>query len=251
MPAETWILLRGLGRCSDHWGGFTSQIQRAWPSARIVPLDLAGNGARFRERSPACVELMVQDYRSQLEAMQVKPPYRLFALSLGGMVAIEWAHRWPEELERAVLVGASARPLSPFFKRLLAANYLSLLRLLIASDRIREQTVLRLTSNHAAPGTVDRWVAIHQHYPVSALNLLRQLIAAARYRLPQTRPEISALLMAGQCDRLVSATCSQELAGWWGRPVAIHPTAGHDVPLDDGTWVMQELGRWLEATAST
>jgi len=40
---------------------------------------------------------------------------------------------------------------------------------------------------------------------------------------------------------LVSVRCSERLAAQWGVLLQLHPTAGHDLPLDDGSWVVQQI----------
>jgi hypothetical protein len=54
------------------------------------------------------------------------------------------------------------------------------------------------------------------------------------------------LVLAGAGDTLVDPRCSSELAAHWGTELRMHPTAGHDLPLDDGAWVAHEVSRWLE-----
>ena len=74
-------------------------------------------------------------------------------MSLGGMVAVDWARRHPDELAACVLVNTSLRPFSPWYRRLRPANYPALLGFLRPwlSDRQREQTILRITSRHPPP----------------------------------------------------------------------------------------------------
>jgi predicted alpha/beta hydrolase family esterase len=52
-------------------------------------------------------------------------------------------------------------------------------------------------------------------------------------------------LLAARQDRLVSVKCSLKLAQGWGCEIRLHPTAGHDIPLDDGIWVTQQVRDWL------
>lgn len=254
-PGEvsTWIFLRGLTRSAGHWGRFSADFQAWLPNARIVMLDTAGNGARYAEQSPWSVADMVQDCRSQLLALGVHTPVNLFAMSLGGMVAAQWAIQYPSEISRLVLVGTSMRPLSPFYRRLRPANYLPLLKLVLGNaTAVRwEQEILRRTSNHPQDAVLVRWIAMRLRNPVSASNALRQLLAAARYRLPATESSrvkamaAKTLLLAGEKDGLVSARCTAALAKHWQCASELHPTAGHDLPLDDGPWVAKQVRQWL------
>ena len=112
----------------------------------------------------------------------------------------------------------------------------------------REATVLRMTSARPAlhPAAVADWSAIYRSAPVTTANALRQLWAAARFRAALARPPVPLLLMVGAGDRLVSPACSRALARAWGVPLAVHPWAGHDLPLDDPQWVLQTQQKWLE-----
>ena len=93
-----------------------------------------------------------------------------------------------------------------------------------------------------------RWVAIRRSAPVSRANALRQLIAATRFTAPPAAPIPQVLLLTSTRDALVSTHCSQQLAHAWRCPVASHPTAGHDLPLDDAPWVARRVQAWLAGT---
>jgi len=247
-PLDTWVLLRGLTREAGHWGGFVAQLQARLPGARVVCVDLPGSGVHHADRSPSRVTPMVEAARRELARRGLPPPYHLLALSLGGMVALDWAARRPGELGGAVLVNTSLAGLSPLHHRLRPAAWPSLARLSVGlgSALQREATILRLTS--ARPGEhLDApadWAGIRSARPVSAGNAWRQLLAAARYRAPRDRPLVPLLLLAGAGDRLVDPRCSQALARLWGATLAMHPGAGHDLPLDDGPWVAAQVATW-------
>ncbi len=249
----TWVLLRGLTRESGHWGSFPLQLAHGLRgeqgAVRVLTLDLPGNGARFRESSPADVGAMVEDLRAQLRKAGVQGPVHVLALSLGGMVAAEWAQRYPAELEAAVLVSTSMKPFSPFFRRLRPTNYLTLVTMSLArfAARWRERHVLQLTSQlmcHSEE-VLDAWVALHRRHPVSGLNVLRQLWAAMHYRASRARPRVPMLLLCAQGDMLVDWRCSQAVSRGWGLPLRLHTRAGHDIPLDDPDWVVSAVADWL------
>lgn len=248
----TWVLLRGLTREAAHWGDFPVQLQARLPAARVLTLDLPGCGSEHRQRSPARIEGIVDALRAQLAARQVTAPVHLLALSLGGMVAVDWARRFPHELAGMVLVNTSLARFSRIDQRLRPGNLPALLRLLRAGRdaEAREATILRLTSARAdelQPG-VPAWAGVRRTRPVSAMNALRQLWAAARYRAPVRAPAVPALVLASAGDSLVDPTCSRRLAQAWRWPLVEHPDAGHDLPLDDGDWVVTQVvtqvARW-------
>jgi len=79
---------------------------------------------------------------------------------------------------------------------------------------------------------------------VSASNAMRQLLAAARFRAPEVAPPAPLLVLCSRGDRLVDPQCSIRLAAAWNARLAVHPTAGHDLPLDDGPWVAARVREW-------
>lgn len=243
---STWVLVRGLTRESGHWSGFARDLSAALATSRVEMLDLPGNGVFFRRRSPASVGRLVQECRRELASRGVAPPYSLLALSLGAMVAVAWASAWRKEVDRCVLINTSLRPFCPFYRRLRPANYLALLRVLLAADaRDRERQILRMTSSRAAGNAVviDDWMALRHAHPVSRGNALRQLVAAIGYRAPAAPPAANLLLLASRGDTLVDVRCSRRIADAWQVPLVEHPSAGHDLPLDDPAWVIEQVRR--------
>ncbi|MEJ8815028.1 alpha/beta hydrolase [Variovorax ureilyticus] len=249
---NTWVLLRGLTREAGHWGAFPAMLQERLPTGeRVIAIDLPGNGPLNGERSPARIEAYVDHCRRQLRALGVATPVHVLAMSLGAMVTADWASRHPQELAGCVLINTSLRPFSPWYRRLRPANYGPLLGVAWpgSDPRAREQTILRLTTRHPADaaGTVDAWTALREARPVSGANALRQLWAAMRYRACAQAPAVPLLVLSSHRDGLVDMRCSQRLAQAWRVPIALHPTAGHDLPLDDGPWVADQVARWAAA----
>ncbi len=249
---STWILLRGLTRESRHWGDFPERLQHECATAQVQALDLPGNGSLNDQQSPTQVADMAQSCRSQLGERRIVPPYFVVAMSLGAMVAVDWATRYPDEIAGCVLINTSLRPFSPFYHRLKPRNYLPLIDLLLRKRdaEYRERTVLHLTSRHAvAPEKLAELAGYARQSPVSSGNALRQLLAAARYAAPAGGPPVPVLILSSAEDHLVDPLCSRRLAARWHTAFAEHPTAGHDLPLDDPAWVAREVGRWAQTLA--
>lgn len=245
----TWIFLRGLTRESAHWGSFVADFERALPGHVVTALDLPGNGLLRLLPSPTTVAGMVAACRAELARRGVAPPYHLLAMSLGAMVATEWARVAPHEVSGCVLINTSFKPFSPFYQRLRPRNYGALLGLVLRpqSPEQMEHTVLRLTSHRVADHGADvaEWARVRLARPVSPTNALRQLAAAARYRAPVVAPLQRVLILASQRDGLVDVQCSIAIAQAWQVPLRLHPGAGHDLPLDDGAWVVEQVARWV------
>jgi pimeloyl-ACP methyl ester carboxylesterase len=249
---STWVFLRGLTRESRHWGRFPEVFCETLAEAKVILLDLPGNGGLNRMESPLRVEQMADYCHTEMSVRGLQPPYFLLAMSLGAMVAVAWAERHPRDVAAAVLINTSLRPFSPFYWRLRPANYPRLLRLFGPTPNDRElekailETTTRLVPDPAA--VIAQWLQWRRENPVSPRNTLRQLLAAARYRAPRRRPLERLLLLAGVQDALVDPRCSRQLAAEWNAAIAIHPAAGHDLPLDDDAWVLAQIRSWLEST---
>jgi len=235
-----WVLLRGLTRDSRHWGAFRPLFERAVAPARVIALDLPGNGARHRDASPMRVEAMAEAARAELARHGVGAPVRLLAMSLGAMVATAWAAAHPHEVDALVLINTSLRPFSPWWQRLRPSSYARLLRIAKAGADATsaERAVLASTSRRPPPDALlADWSAWRRATPVAPANALRQLVAAARFRAPPHAPVGRVLLLASERDALVDPRCSQRLAAQWRCPILCHPDAGHDLTLDDAPWV--------------
>ena len=246
---STWVLLRGLTREARHWGDFPLALAAGVDADAIVALDLPGCGTRHGERSPADVAAIAQLTRQALFERGVPPPYRFIGLSLGGMVVVAWATAHPEDVLGAVLINTSLRGFGAWHERLRPRHYAPLLRALIRGDALAtERTILRITSRHPradAQALLERWVAWRRERPVSRANAFRQLRAAARFR-STARPPVPVLVLASTQDELVDPACSRRMAAAWHADIALHPSAGHDLPLDDPHWIVREIGAWIE-----
>lgn len=244
-----WIFLRGLTRETAHWGSFPDDFRRTLPAAQGISLDLPGNGRLHRVPSPLSIGVMVSYCRIELSLRKVKPPYFLLAMSLGAMVATEWSYRFPEEIGGCVLINTSFQAFSPLYRRLRPRNYLALARLALLTREAgaAERAILRLTSHEAKKreSVIPVWIEARVQRPVKAVNALRQLLAAVRYRARRAPPATALLVLAGVQDRLVHFDCSRAIASSWNCSLALHPSAGHDIPLDDPEWVIEQVQRWL------
>ncbi len=248
----SWVLLRGLMREQRHWGSFVAALQHAYPDQRILTLDFAGNGVLSAQSSATSVTQMVEQLRAQLgtqSGQQQSGKIRLMAISLGAMVAVAWAERYPDEIQDLTLINTSLAPHSPFYQRLRPRNYAVLVyTMLCGSLQQREQLILRLTSQRfngtaakeQAAEIVAHWVSLAQAHPVRRRNVLRQLYAAMHYRAPDQAPAVALRILAGAKDALVNPQCSITLAQGWNAELRLHPEAGHDLPLDDADWVIRQ-----------
>lgn len=246
---STWILLRGWTRERRHWEEFPEHLAAFVPGAEAMAIDLPGAGQQHARKSPSSIARIVEDVRGELGCRVPGSRVSLLGLSLGGMVAMEWAREHPREVDRMVLVNTSARPYCHMTRRLRPSNYATVVRLMLAAPGPRREAgILQLTTTQPPdPARIARWETWARQLPVSRVNALRQLAAATAYRAPSS-PPCETLVLASSGDRLVDPRCSRDLARAWNAPFAMHPSAGHDLPLDDGPWIAAQVARWLRPT---
>jgi len=242
------VLLRGLVREQRHWGEFKQQLQRRYPERAVLSFDVPGNGQLYHLSSAWQIAKLRQSLRVQLRLCQVEiKQLDLLAISMGGMLALDWARAYPEEVRSLTLLNPSNAAFSPFYQRLNYRNYFKLLGCLFASTRAsRERRIMQLSSSFPErhQTVLANWIGWAEQCPVSVANAFKQLVAAATFKLEQA-PSVPLLLLASRRDQLVSVRCSQAMAQAWGCGLKVHPRAGHDLALDAPNWTCQQIARWF------
>jgi pimeloyl-ACP methyl ester carboxylesterase len=241
MPAETWILIRGLTREAAHWGEFVSVFEEE-VKAEVRTLDLPGAGTRHREAWPTSVREAMEMMRAE-----ARPSGRtfVFGVSLGGMITMEWAARHPQELAGVVIGASSARDLATPWQRMRPRALVGMAASLRGELEAREAAVVRVVSNRRDrwTQTTERWIEIARQRPVSRRTARGQIVAAARWSAPWVLP-VPSLFLVGTEDRLVDAECSRALARRFGAPLREHASAGHDLTTDEPEWVVRQIAQW-------
>ena len=168
----------------------------------------------------------------------------IVALSLGGMVALDWLAHDPQRVHRAILINSSSAN-CPLWWRIQPRALPLLVRGVFApSIDSQERWALRMVSNqHSEDASVlNRHKQLRAQHPAQKSNVLRQLWAASRFRAPaKLAPHQRLHLLASHGDRMVSWRCSNALAERFNCSLDVHPNAGHDLPLDAPDWVIQQF----------
>lgn len=238
-----WILLRGLARGRGHWGSFAATIQARFPQDEFEFIDLPGNGERCEELSPHSIRDFVRDLRARSRFVQAGEKFRILAVSLGAMIAVEWMREYPHEVEQAFLVCTSSANFSPFYDRFKLPRYFSVLKIAIdPRPQEKERLTLEMVINDSQrlqkefPGMLE----YSRRYPLRPVNILRQLWAASQYRFPNQAPGLVTVI-GSWGDRLVDPSCSVRIAESWGLQPIMHDRAGHDIPIDAPDWLLEQL----------
>lgn len=244
--SRQWVLIRGLTREQGHWGKFKDMLQEQDPESEVLCIDLPGCGEYHRLSSPFTMDGIAEFIHSHFKGERPKQRYVL-AISLGGMVAVELARLYPDSMDALVIMNSSFKNLSPMYHRLQLEALQYFYRGLMASNNEeRESAVLDMVSNLPSDSKerekiLKDWVDIAIKRPVTKINFLKQIFAAAMYNLPLEKPAFPVLILTSYADRMVDPRCSQKLAEQWQAPLIAHTTAGHELCLDEPQWVIDKV----------
>ena len=237
MKHQKIILLRGLFRGKYHWGDFPEQLKYIFPFSDIQCLDIQGNGALSHELSAMHIQCMVEQIRSQLHFPQ---KVIVIAISMGGMIGLKWAEMYPDEIKHLVCINTSAKGFSKISERLFPKNYFILLKALFSESFKRESLVYQLVSNRPLNlKIIQHWADMSCKYPLKKRNFFRQLFAASQF-VP-LQPNVPVTFIASRQDRLVSFKATSAMAKAWDCPLIENDVDGHDIPLDNPEWLLQQL----------
>jgi pimeloyl-ACP methyl ester carboxylesterase len=244
---KDWLLLRGWGREQRHWEKFPGVLGQALGARKVACLDLPGVGTEHRETSPWSISEITDRLRRRWLKKSGGEPAGLVAISLGGMVALDWTARYPADFERLVLINSSVAGVSPPWRRLNLKMLPEIFRIATARDlAARESRILGMTTEFlpTADEVALRWAGYAKERPVRLATLAKQLLAATRFRL-EKKPSCPTLVISSDGDKLVGPSCSRALAEHLGAALVRHPSAGHDVPLENPEWTASAIGEWL------
>jgi alpha-beta hydrolase superfamily lysophospholipase len=246
------FLLRGLVREKEHWGDFKVQIESAFPNANIITPEIQGVGQFIDITSPDNFDEMIEFMRkNHIECFDNDQENILMAMSLGGMITRRWIELHQKDFKKIILVNTSFKGINPLFHRLKPACIVNFLKI-FATPGIenRERTIVKMVSNNNTnhEKIIKNWIEIQNKRPVKRASFINQIKAALTFSPAQTWPSnIPLLILAGKMDRLCSVESSKKIHKVWGGELALHETAGHDLPIDDAPWMIEKIKNWLKA----
>lgn len=245
MKNKNILLLRGLIREKRHWGSLDQKLKQMLPDYHIELLEIPGNGEFYKLNSFKTIRQNVIFLRDQWKKRVDYPSENIIvALSLGGMIAMEWATLFPEDWNKMILINSSHGSLSPFYKRMQLNNVLSFISYILSTSVKKKQEIIyNLTVNNPEfkKKTVEEWIHIGNTAPVRFQNVLRQLWSALNYRKISPTLNVKTEIICSKTDRLVSYECSEQIAKHWNCPIHYHETAGHDPSVEAQDWLCDKI----------
>lgn len=242
MSKRSWVFLRGLCRGRGHWGDFPELFRARFPEDEVEMIDLPGNGERCEELSPWNIADYLPRIQERSQFLKDGKPLHLLGVSLGGMIAAEWARQSPDQIAKLYL-GVTSSQFSPFYHRMRPSNYFAIARIMKnPSVARREEIILSLVANNQEriQKVLPGMVAYSERYPLQARNFFRQITAASGVQFA-SQASVPTVLIGAYGDRLVSPQCTLRLARQWGLEPRMHPNSGHDIPVDDPLWLIEQL----------
>lgn len=195
------VLVRGLGRWSEHWDGFEKRLAEEF---RVITFDSRGLGKTTAPLLPwHTMKDLATDIAIILRTERIESAH-IVGVSLGGMMALEFGAMYPELTKSVTAVNASVgrsghrRITSEALKFLLraphlgAAVYPTLIGLLTAPtlDEARRKDLS------------EAWAKIDGQYALPVASVMQQLMIAMRWRnLPDVAGRIKCPIQIISADQ--------------------------------------------------
>ena len=103
-PGRTLLLINGLGGARSSWDSLVRELES---DLRVVTIDNRDAGEADDEAASYSIGDMADDAAGLLESLGIEKTHVL-GHSMGGFIALEFAVRHPEPLDRLILVGTAA-----------------------------------------------------------------------------------------------------------------------------------------------
>jgi len=234
-----------------------SPIWRHWWSElsnhhRVIRYDERGNGMSQRDVSEVSFDTWVRDLETVVDAAKLDR-FTLLGISRGGAIAVAYAVKHPERVNKLILYGAYPMGLNHYG----TARELEERRALVSLTRlgwgVHNPTFCRMFTQRFIPnGTPvhENWIDDLQRMSTSAENAARLLETAENIdvrRLLQ-KIQLPTLVVHCDCDQVVSSEHGRRMAAEIpdARYVSL-PSANHLLLAEEPAWriFVQELGTFL------
>jgi 3-oxoadipate enol-lactonase len=194
------LLIMGLGYPSAMWHRMRPALSASY---RTIALDNRGAGQSDVPPGPYSIALMASDAAAVLDAVGV-PSAHVFGVSMGGMIAQEFALQYPGRVQSLILGctaagGPNAQRAEPAAIELLKA------RTWMSREEAAEAAIPFIYDTATPRHLIDEDIAQRHPWPTSPAGYLAQLQAILAWESFSRLPQITAptLVIHGRADRLV------------------------------------------------
>ena len=194
------LLIMGLGYPSAMWHRMRPALSASY---RTIVLDNRGAGQSDVPPGPYSIALMASDAAAVLDAARVASA-NVFGVSMGGMIAQEFALQYPGRVQSLILGctaagGPTAKRAEPAAIEMLKA------RTWMSREQAAEAAVPFIYDTGTPRHLIDEDIAQRDPWPTSPAGYLAQLQAILAWESFSRLPQITAptLVIHGKVDRLV------------------------------------------------
>lgn len=114
---ETLVFIHGLSDSLEYWEYLATNLKYKY---RILRMDLRGHGKTDLQNDKITVDIYVNDLKILLDELNIQK-VNLVGFSLGGLIALDFALKYPSRVSGMVLMSSFAKPdkhLTKVFKKL-------------------------------------------------------------------------------------------------------------------------------------
>jgi 3-oxoadipate enol-lactonase len=194
------LLIMGLGYPSAMWHRTRPGLSASY---RTIALDNRGAGESDVPPGPYSIALMASDAAAVLDAARV-PSAHVFGVSMGGMIAQEFALQYPARVQSLILGctafgGPNAQRAEPAAVEMLKA------RTWMSREQATEAAVPFIYDTATPRHLIDEDIAARNPWPTTPAGYLAQLQAIIAWESFSRLPQITAptLVIHGKADLLV------------------------------------------------
>lgn len=237
------LLIMGLGYPSDLWHRTRPVLSARY---RTIALDNRGVGRSDAPLGPYSIAVMAEDACAVLDTVAVESAH-IFGVSMGGMIAQEFALQYPQRVRSLILGctqagGPHALPAAPDVLMALMSQPN------LTSDQAEEVFIPILYEAASPRERIEEDMAILRKWPPSPAAFAAQLQAIVGWEAYRRLPEIAAptLVIHGDSDRLIPRRNGELIAA--GIPTAklvVIPHAGHMLATDQPEATHRALAEFL------
>jgi pimeloyl-ACP methyl ester carboxylesterase len=209
--AQTLTLIRGLGADLSTW---FPQIPELSKHFRTLVFDNRGAGRTDKPDAPYSIRQMADDTNGLLEALSIRRT-ALLGISMGGMIAQEFAIHFPDKLSSLILgcttFGGSESVPPPH------ETFMAILAGVDADEKkrqLQERAIFCDDTIARHRDVIVAYAAAKSHFPIPPDSLARQADAIRRHNTASCLGQIQTptLIMTGTDDRLIPPENSRLIA---------------------------------------
>lgn len=224
------LLIMGLGCTSDLWHRLQPVLARRY---RTICFDNRGVGRSDIPPGPYAMELMASDAAAVLDAAAVDRAH-IFGMSMGGMIAQEFALQYPNRV-RSLILGCTSPGGPQSVKAEPAARDMLMGRGSMTPEAAAEASIPFIHDPGTPRARIDEDMAVRRQWFASVPGYMAQLQGIIAWqaldRLPQIH--VPTLIIHGQSDRLIPPQNAELIAAHIPAcQLVLLPAAGHMFATD-------------------